>query len=140
MTLCPLLLYTLELNFFYFTLVYQIIKEVVDFIKVKGSAYEDIKDKVEFRHTPPYFKLGKLILHDKEKQEIHIRIDENMPMANCGDRISVNQKLHVSLVTCLVFIQQVFKPLYCSLFTTYLIKNCEFTKIAGKLIISKRTH
>ena len=46
-----------------------------------------------------------------------------MPMANCRDRISVNQKLHVSLVTCLVFIQQVFKPLYCSLFTIYLKNN-----------------
>lgn len=70
---------------------YQIIAEVADFIKVKGSAYEDIKDKVEFRLIAPYFTLGKLILHDEEKQ-IHIGIDENMPVASCEDGFSVNQK------------------------------------------------
>ena len=80
------------MNLFYFILAYQIITEVADFIKVKGSAYEDIKDKVEFRLITPYFTLGRLILHDEEKQEIHIRIDENMPVVSCEDGFSVNQK------------------------------------------------
>lgn len=85
------------MNLFYFILAYQVIAEVADFIKgsgftVKGSAYQDIKDKVEFRLIAPYFTLGKLILHDEEKQEIHIGIDENMPVASCEDGFSVNQK------------------------------------------------
>ena len=66
------------MNLFYFILAYQVIAEVADFIKgsgftVKGSAYQDIKDKVEFRLIPPYFTLGKLILHDEEKQETQNR-------------------------------------------------------------------
>ena len=70
----------------------RIIKEVADFIKDKNSAFEAIKDKVEFQPIPPYFKLGKLMLHDEIKQEIHIKVNENMPVANCGDGVSVNQK------------------------------------------------
>ena len=70
----------------------KIIKEVADFIKLKNSAFEAIKYKVEFRQIPPYFKLGKLMLHDEIKQEIHIKVDENMPVANCGNGVSVNQK------------------------------------------------
>lgn len=58
------------INFFYFILAYQILTEVADFITVKGSAYEDMKDKVKFQPIPPYFKLGKFILQDEEKQEI----------------------------------------------------------------------
>ena len=70
----------------------KIIEEVADFIKVENSAFEAIKDKVELQPIPPYFKLGKLMLHDEIKQEIHIKVDENMPVANCGDAVSMNQK------------------------------------------------
>ena len=67
------------------------IEKVADFIKVKNSVFETIKDKVEFPPIPPYFKLGKLMLHDEIKQEIHIKVDENIPVVNCRDGASVNQ-------------------------------------------------
>ena len=70
----------------------KIIEEVADFIKVKNSAFEAIKDKAEFQLIPPYFKLGKLMLRDEIKQKIHIKVDENMSVANCGNGISMNQK------------------------------------------------
>ena len=70
----------------------KIIEEVADFIKVKNSAFEAFKDKIEFRPIPPYSKLGKLMLHDEIKQEIHIKVDENNPVPNCGDGVNMNQK------------------------------------------------
>ena len=70
-----------------------IIKEVADFINVKNSGFEAIKDKVELKPIPPYFKLGKLMFHDEIKQEIHIKVDENMPVPRCGDGVSLNQKV-----------------------------------------------
>ena len=68
------------------------IEEVADFIEVKNSVFETIKDKVGFRPIPPYFKLTKLMLHDEIKQEIHIKVDENIPVVNCRDGVTVNQK------------------------------------------------
>ena len=44
----PLLLYILELTFLKSLFANQIITEVAYFIKVKGSAYGDIKDKIKF--------------------------------------------------------------------------------------------
>ena len=126
------------INLFYFILAYQIIAEVAYFIKVKGSWYEDVKDKVEFRPIPPYFKLVKLILQDEEKQEIHIRIDENMPVANCRDRVRVNQKAARIITDLFGFDSPGIKT--SLVFTVYLIKNCEFIEIARKLIISKRIY
>ena len=41
---------------------------------------------------PTYFKLGKLISLNEEDKQIHIQIDQNMPIANCGDGVSVNEK------------------------------------------------
>ena len=70
----------------------KIIEEVADFIKVKNSVFEALKGKVEFRPIPPYFKLEKLMIHDEIKQEIHIKVDENVSVANYGDEVSVNQK------------------------------------------------
>ena len=66
-------------------------EEVADFIKVKNSAFEAFKDKTEFRPIPPYSKFGKLMLHDEIKQEIHIKVNENVPVAN-WDGVRVNQK------------------------------------------------
>ena len=31
------------------------------------------------------------MLHDEIKQEIHIKVDENIPVANCGDGANMNQ-------------------------------------------------
>ena len=70
----------------------KIIEEVADFIKVENSAFEAIKDKVELQPIPPYFKLGKLMLHDEIKQEIHIKVDENIPVVNRRDGVNVIQK------------------------------------------------
>ena len=32
------------------------------------------------------------MLYDEIKQEIHIKVDENIPVANCGDGVNMNQK------------------------------------------------
>ena len=70
----PLLLYILELTFLKSLFANQIITEVAYLIKVKGSAYGDIKDKIKFCSIPPLSKLGKLILYDQEEQEMHSKM------------------------------------------------------------------
>ena len=122
------------IHLFYFILAYQIIIEVADFIKVNASAYEDFKDKVELWTKPPYFKRAKLILHYEEKWEIHIIIDKNMPVTNCGYGVSVNQKAARILSDLFGFDSPGVKT--SLLFSVCLIKNFEFIKIFRKLIIS----
>ena len=59
------------------------------------SMLDELEEKGDdtIRPTPPlYLKLGKILHIDVAKQEIHVELHKNMPIANTGDGVGVNIK------------------------------------------------
>ena len=68
---------------------------IADFLKVERSAYETINEYMDLEtleRPPNYFRLGKVKKVNKETKEIFIDVSTNMPIANCGDGVAVNNK------------------------------------------------
>ena len=66
---------------------------------IKNNAFQEISkhltessENVITEHPPCYFKLGKVKYVDAERKTIHIEMDKNLPVGNCGDGVSVNGK------------------------------------------------
>ena len=66
------------------------------YLNIKNSAFQEISkhltelsEKIITECLPDYFKLGKVKYVDVENKIIHIEMDKNLPVGNCGDEVSV---------------------------------------------------
>ena len=68
-----------------------------ELLDIKNSAYQMIRTIDGFENVirgeiPVYFKLGVIKEINKNCKEIHIAMSDRLPIANCGNGVSVNVK------------------------------------------------